>query len=383
MSDAEMFTPARRRTGLAFRPRDTASRGGLSFGPDDDGFEVLVTRKAAGDIRRATLAAAPNEAFGLLSGQSYTDERGPYTIVVGAVRARSLTCGPGHVRLSGSEMAELKADAQRANPATDVVGWWHSHSRPSGFSSVDRAEQETWPSATHVGLLAFMNGDEELVAYRGPSSRLLALDRSGLSCAPAEPKALVAGGPEARTGPSAAGRPALLVAPAPEPWRPAALQAAPPPSADGVAIDRAGDQAWWLPASLVGGLLLAVVLAVVLTVWATPGGQQSEPSPADAGWSCSVADGLTVQCSGPVGRGITGWHWRFDDGAVADGPSVDHAFKVPGSHSVSLVVATPAGSRSAGRRLVEVDAPPASPPAEGDPPTPSAAANPPPVEPGR
>ncbi|MGH9181939.1 MAG: PKD domain-containing protein, partial [Acidimicrobiales bacterium] len=127
--------------------------------------------------------------------------------------------------------------------------------------------------------------------------------------------------------------------------------------------DAAPVPAWWLAAILSCGLVVAVLVAVVLTVWAGPGDAPA-PGSVDTGalgrrtdWDCATPADLTVRCSGPIGRGITGWHWRFDDGAVADGPTVEHDFDAPGPHAVALVIATPAGSRSAGKRSVEVPDP--------------------------
>ena len=120
---------------------------------------------------------------------------------------------------------------------------------------------------------------------------------------------------------------------------------------------------WWPAVTAVCALLAVCLLGVVIALWSLASGRDaaSRPpvtQPVRLQWACSATTGLGVRCEGPVGPGISAWHWSFDDQpAEALGPGVDHEFPTPGVHQVSLVVSTPDGSRSAGSRSVVIPSP--------------------------
>src|SRR5262245_53761483 len=72
MPDGLQFDPARRNTrpwvDRALVPRAEC------FGPDDEGFELLVTPAAVAALSEGTLRSMPNEAFGILLGRRYVDQ---------------------------------------------------------------------------------------------------------------------------------------------------------------------------------------------------------------------------------------------------------------------------------------------------------------------
>lgn len=189
MRESTWFTPARSGSvtshseeALIFRERDFW--GATHFGPDEDGFEVLVMPDAAVAMQRGTEASAPNEAFGILMGRVYRDRTGPYTLVTGAVYGMPTSHSPVRVNLSDVAMMQLRRQAVRQFPAAEEVGWTHSHPSPSGYSSVDLNEQKTWPGANDIGIVTYMTlrpGEPWGQAYRGPTSINLRMSRRSRS----------------------------------------------------------------------------------------------------------------------------------------------------------------------------------------------------------
>ena len=301
---SELFAPRAPGGGETFRPRGLLAEGFQRFGPARDGFEVFVSAEASDELDLQTSVAAPAEASGLVVGRAFADETGPYLIVVATAAARVDYADPGRVVVSGRELQRLKSELEGRFPTTDIVGWWHSHAHLSSFSTVDQAEQTTWQAENHVGILTFQTG-AALKIYRGPAAtplaRHTATHRRELLPVPKGP----------RTGEPRSGH-----------------------------RSRVGALLW----SCVAGAVLAAASAVgiVLSRSQAPP-ETSTQRPPGLSWSCSAAS-LRLRCQGPVGPGVLSWHWSINGEAVgAAHPLLDVA-AVPGSHSVELVVVSPAGS---------------------------------------
>src|SRR5579859_3741757 len=134
----------------------TILNGMEQFGPDTDGFVVFVSPQAVRDLKEGTAHYVPNEAFGQLMGRVYKDHLGYFVVVTGAVYARHLAASAGFVKLTPEEMRGLRLEASRRYPASDFVGWTHSHSYLSHYSPTDETEQTTWTNPHHIGILTFM-----------------------------------------------------------------------------------------------------------------------------------------------------------------------------------------------------------------------------------
>jgi proteasome lid subunit RPN8/RPN11 len=173
-----LFEPANAaaaRSSIPGGARDVRVAEAAAFGPDHD-FMLYVSAEAIDQLRAATVRAKPAEAFGVLLGRTFQDERGIYTLVANVMEATERDAGPGHVHLSIEQISGLRQRAQRTYPAHDFVGWWHSHDRYPDYSHTDLEEQATWTDPNHVGLLTMMDGGVLGRAYRGPTARLLLPD---------------------------------------------------------------------------------------------------------------------------------------------------------------------------------------------------------------
>jgi type II secretory pathway pseudopilin PulG/proteasome lid subunit RPN8/RPN11 len=131
---------------------------------------VLIEPETARALRVIAAESCPNETGGLLAGRVFRDADGRFVVVSGYVEAGPDAGGPGTFIMSPAETARLRTKSSRLFPTADVVGWWHSHTRPSHYSSTDRATQAMWTQPDSVGLLVFAEGRPWGTAYLGPEA---------------------------------------------------------------------------------------------------------------------------------------------------------------------------------------------------------------------
>jgi proteasome lid subunit RPN8/RPN11 len=132
---------------------------------------VLVKPEAARGMRVAAARALPVETGGLLSGRALRDDDGSYVVISGFVEAPPNAGQAATFRINPHEVREMRADAARADPGADEVGWWHTHRGKSSYSQVDRNTQEMFERPDSVGLLVFASGPALATAYVGPDAR--------------------------------------------------------------------------------------------------------------------------------------------------------------------------------------------------------------------
>lgn len=153
--------------GLPFLPRGTYA-GYWKF---SDGQHTLLVEPTAGSkIRAAAAQALPRETGGLLAGRSLCDDDGQYMLVSGFTEARPGSGAPATFKIPVEDLGALRAQNALANPGADEVGWWHSHSGPSGYSSIDFGTQRMFEREDSVGLLVFARGAPWATAYIGPEA---------------------------------------------------------------------------------------------------------------------------------------------------------------------------------------------------------------------
>jgi Prokaryotic homologs of the JAB domain len=164
------FTVEGVRHDVPFRPRSSFAD---YWQFTDQASAVLVAPAMAHGLRAAARIARPNETGGLLSGRAFRDGGGTYVVVAGWVEA---PCNAGRVSgftLSPDATARLRKEACLSYPTADVVGWWHSHPCPSGYSQIDLGQQRIWTQPESVGVLVFADGGRWGAVYQGPAARLM------------------------------------------------------------------------------------------------------------------------------------------------------------------------------------------------------------------
>lgn len=131
---------------------------------------VLLQGDLMRDLQAAARRAAPLETGGLLVGRVFRDDQGRYAAVVDFVEAPPGTGTTGHIVMSSELITDLRRQAAREQPTSDVIGWWHSHLTESDYSQTDRMTQQTWTDPENVGILVYArpNGTHIGKVHLGP-----------------------------------------------------------------------------------------------------------------------------------------------------------------------------------------------------------------------
>jgi proteasome lid subunit RPN8/RPN11 len=314
------------------------------FGPDPtDGFVIIVMPQAVKKIQEGTRRAFPNEAYGRLIGRTYQDNRGVFTLVSECVYPTRLNATPENFELSAEQMNELRRMANQLHPTADSVGWTHSHRVYSGYSKVDKREQEFWKEYG-VGILTFMRrGPDEpwARAYRGPKSRELPLQMMSVGFDAIG----VSDGSDEDTS----------------------------RTQDTVVSHRPD----WLTATFFSVMILLLLVAIsifytterdVLSLTAQISQLEKKVSalstpasgaPTNFLWNCNAQSGvapLKVTCNGPVGPNIEKWSLDFGDGNTLETSSVSHIYQKPGTYNVALTITVGNQKQALGSLKVVVNA---------------------------
>jgi proteasome lid subunit RPN8/RPN11 len=374
-----MFEPIELASGLPYRRRSAAlaeTRYYDEFTCRD--FTLFVLRRARELIEGYVGKAAPNETMGLLSGRSFFDEEGEYTIVGGATVAPRLTAHGSRVHVDPHQMSELREDAARRHPYLDVVGWFHSHSYDSPYSEVDRSEQKQWEQRHNVGILAFMQGQGAIWAraYQGPDSTLLERvpPRTDRALGPAG-AARPAG--TAGTAGTAGVTPPALAAAAPGFTAAAATPATPveadkiydltPPEAD---PDEGPPSPPQRSMRLLMAVIVALLVAAAVTSLAVLGSQlgdgdddptSARPNPAPTtpsvgptDWSCEPAEEPGMQACVLASDVTARPLWTLDGEDHPGGVMVVFEDLEPGRHVVGLELVSGTEVVDAGTHVIDV-----------------------------
>jgi proteasome lid subunit RPN8/RPN11 len=338
-------------------------RDATLFGPDSDGFVLIVTPQATKEIQEGTRRNKPNEAFGLLMGRTYADDEGIFTIVSGAVYAYRLHATPENFRLPSREMRELRLVASRIHPTADFVGWTHSHTMYSPYSSIDRIEQARWTQSYNVGILTFMEAKPEepwAIAYRGPSSRPLLPQETIAWFEGMEQQSSIDDEQEQESfeqNEDIADRQIIE-----ELHRGSRLNT--------------GLFVLFLFLFLAATFILGNTLYNIETTVTSLNSQitllkaktfSSSSTAVTATnflWNCNTQSGtapLKVKCNGPVGPAIKQWTWDFGDSTIQKASSVAHIYPHPGTYIITLTIMTSSGEQQAGSLNILVTNPPGTP----------------------
>jgi hypothetical protein len=165
--DGSDFEIIQRKQDVPFRVRHL-HQGYVAFHAAD--LAIYFDRNVVADVRECAHHALPREAGGLLAGRLLRDDEGHYVVVTGMAAAQPTAGGFGTFNLSPAQTEDLRRLLSERYPSADVVGWWHSHSAPSRFSSTDQGNQAIWTHPHHIGLLVFATGAPWACLYAGPES---------------------------------------------------------------------------------------------------------------------------------------------------------------------------------------------------------------------
>jgi proteasome lid subunit RPN8/RPN11 len=307
------------------RARPSDQRDFVSFGPGQAGFEVFLHVRVAAQLVTYLRQTEPNEAIGLLAGRPGRDERGPYTIITAALRAKDgeVEASPSRVRLTTEHQRLLRRRLASKEFIAEPVGWWHTHPHgPKGYSSVDLREQATWTEVHHVGLLVLGYSDPPVLRiYHGPEA------------IPLPQRHIVQ--QEARLE----GDPVIVE----DPHRIVLRRRSSP---------RAGAE--FAVMYLLSWIALLVAMAVGFAVLdlrlqrpdRSELGLTTLPSGHLVTVKCDPREGaapLIVTCEAWASRSFVETLWEFEEGRVLSGPVATYSYLAPGEYTVSWIGIEPDG----------------------------------------
>jgi proteasome lid subunit RPN8/RPN11 len=162
------------RPSLLWRERPRGNSDYIRFSLTTGVFEAFIRKDVLETAYQVALEALPNETMGLLAGRVCQDAQGRYTLVHAAEGANSdeVYSTPNRVRISAKDYATVRQRLERAHPALEMVGWFHSHpTLQPQFSLEDMREQSTWTDINHVALVVSCGSvAERFGLYCGPDS---------------------------------------------------------------------------------------------------------------------------------------------------------------------------------------------------------------------
>lgn len=137
-----------------------------------DQSKVLISERAAADLRRCARKARPNETGGILLGVRTAGR--PW--IARAVEIPTSDRGRHHYRLPAGATTPAVLDARRSDPRLGYLGEWHSHPADVGPSATDRATMR------RLSLRNPRTGLVLIIVRTGPDSDWLDVRETAFPC---------------------------------------------------------------------------------------------------------------------------------------------------------------------------------------------------------
>lgn len=143
--------------------------------PIDDGrrensVRVVIKQSVLNDIHRHGQSDTDVEICGVLIGNGYRDDRGPYVYVEGNIRGAHSDSKAAQVTFTGETWNHIHNELDRDFPELQILGWYHTHPGFGIFlSGMDLFIHESYFSGEHHLALVYdpVGGDEGLFVWRG------------------------------------------------------------------------------------------------------------------------------------------------------------------------------------------------------------------------
>ncbi|HLL91044.1 MAG TPA: Mov34/MPN/PAD-1 family protein [Tepidisphaeraceae bacterium] len=90
-------------------------------------FEVVLERSAIDDIHAHGAARTDIEVCGVMVGNVYRDELGPYLYVEAVIRGNAAAGRSTQVTFTDETWTTIHAELERAHAGRRIVGWYHTH----------------------------------------------------------------------------------------------------------------------------------------------------------------------------------------------------------------------------------------------------------------
>ena len=141
----------------------------LDDGRRENSVRGVIKQSVLNDIHRHGQETTDVEICGVLVGNGYRDERGPFVYVEANIRGRHSDSKTAQVTFTGETWNHIHNELDREHPELQILGWYHTHPGFGIFlSGMDLFIHENYFSGEHQ--LAFVydpiGGDEGLFVWR-------------------------------------------------------------------------------------------------------------------------------------------------------------------------------------------------------------------------
>jgi proteasome lid subunit RPN8/RPN11 len=96
-------------------------------GPRLAGFQVVARRSALNDVYRHGHASSSVEVCGVLVGNVYRDDAGPFLYVEASIRGEHAGSQDAQVTFTPATWTHVQEEMERHHAGRCVVGWYHTH----------------------------------------------------------------------------------------------------------------------------------------------------------------------------------------------------------------------------------------------------------------
>ena len=113
-------------------------------------LRVAITREAYADLTAHARASLDVEVCGVLVGEVYEDDYGPYVAVEATIEGTSAKHGAAHVTFTQETWTEIHKQLEERYPRLQIVGWYHTHPGFGvQFSDMDMFIQKNFFAGRH------------------------------------------------------------------------------------------------------------------------------------------------------------------------------------------------------------------------------------------
>ncbi len=91
------------------------------------GFQVVIAAEALERIHRQGQSNLKQEVGGVLVGERYQDEQGPYLWIKAIIEGRSMHHHAAQVTFTAETWADIQQTMDEEYPDDRIVGWYHTH----------------------------------------------------------------------------------------------------------------------------------------------------------------------------------------------------------------------------------------------------------------
>jgi proteasome lid subunit RPN8/RPN11 len=91
------------------------------------GFQAVLTRSALNDMHRHGRSSPDVEVCGVLVGNVYHDDRGPYLYVEASIKGDHAAGKTAQVTFTAETWNHINDELEKNHPGKKILGWYHTH----------------------------------------------------------------------------------------------------------------------------------------------------------------------------------------------------------------------------------------------------------------